>query len=116
MVYSSKHLVFATKWQNRIAQGFSAGSGENEFALKGRPNDFSSTFIYSRRFKSCIGGTQRVESESYSGALSGRICWALYAGLKPWAILFCHFVAVDPSTPRDKPTRIAGSSLPGYLH
>jgi hypothetical protein len=86
MVCSSKRLVVATKWQNRIAQGFSLasalGRAKNEFALKGRPNDFGSTSVYSSRigFKSWIGRTQCVESESYSGAPSGRIRWRYTQG------------------------------------
>jgi hypothetical protein len=56
-------------------------------------------------FRSWLGGWPCVQLESLSDALSGRgLDWLPYPGPKPrpkpWAILFSHFVAIDPSHTR----------------
>jgi hypothetical protein len=70
-------LYIATKWLNRVAQGFSPGCGKKRISpSKWRPNDyFWSTFVPSLciAFKSCLAERNGWNPNRISDALSGRI-------------------------------------------
>jgi hypothetical protein len=93
------------KWRNRIAQGFSPGSGPNEIALKGRPMRIACQSSLRRPSLLVVGvGTlfkpsapKTHSGDAHSAALSGRVYGLPNPGLKPWAILYCHFMAMYAS-------------------
>jgi hypothetical protein len=65
----------ATKWHNRIAQGFSPGLVSKRIALKGRPTGLCGRgmcYIVADRLESWFKAGSRDALDFCSGALSGR--------------------------------------------
>jgi hypothetical protein len=90
----------ATRWHNRIAQGFFSPGYDNEFgcALKARPNKIPSVPVASVTIQdlSAICGevTHAAYESPFRSPLQGESLSKPDPGLKPWAILLCHFVAI----------------------
>jgi hypothetical protein len=86
------------KWHNRTAQGFSPGD-DNEFgcALKGRPNKIPSVPVWSVTIQDlgavCGEVTHAAYEQPFRSPIQGESLLEPDPGLKPWAILFSHFMA-----------------------
>src|SRR5260370_27082777 len=82
------------KWLNRIAQGFSPGDhGPSE----NRPEGATEHYLPPRSVTvSNALAADPCAQPICRSPLQGDVKDANYPGLKPWAILFCHFMA-DPA-------------------
>jgi len=107
------------KWRHRIAQGFSPGSGPNEIALiSGRPMRIARQSSLRPAFIACgwswdpfePSAPKRHGGDAHSAALSGRVYGLPNPGLKPWAILFRHFMARSGRSCRRNPSEDCWSS------
>jgi hypothetical protein len=93
------------------------GQAPNEIALKGRPNErLRHVFLGADSSNRSAPTTSGPPLTPHSG----RVLGASYPGLKPWAILFRHFMAIYPTphqphrtpTPHYSTTPTPGSPAP----
>src|ERR1700757_3611418 len=85
----------ATKWLNRTAQGFSPGLAPKKIALKGRPTGHAGQARASRTSFKILGWRKDGQTRfSFGRPFKARPRSSTNPGLKPWAILFSHFVAI----------------------
>jgi hypothetical protein len=85
------------KWQHRIAQGFSPGYGHQWVRPEGAPerdSERSHGPALTQDLKAIDGDVARHQVRTtFRSPFQGDLIYGLNPGLKPWAILFSHFVA-----------------------
>jgi hypothetical protein len=96
-------LLIAMKWLNRTAQAFRPGYG----VVKNRPESGDRDGRVGLR-------TLNRQSRPHRLPLSGHLSLPAYPGLKTWAVLLCHFMALENPAPEPTPNPEEPSLITDY--